>query len=60
MGRVRSENCGVCSNSCKNNDEGIECDHCIQLFHAECIKMPTQQYKALEYCRSYMAVQNML
>ena len=50
MGRVRSEICGVCSNSCKNNNEAIECDHCVQWFHAECIKMPTQQYKALSSC----------
>ena len=50
MGRVRSKICGVCSNRCKNNDEAIECDHCVQWFHAECIKMPIQQYKALSSC----------
>ena len=50
MSRVRSEICGVCSNSCKNNDEAIECDHCVQWFHTECIKMPTQQCTALSCC----------
>ena len=48
----RSDCCGVCEKLCRKSDKVIECDNCLKWYHAACIKMPLDQYNALNFCLS--------
>ena len=40
--------CGICSRAVRHGQEGIQCDHCDDRYHVQCIHMSTPVYIALQ------------